>query len=92
MNLENYYWYFEKAIPERICDDIIKYGTEFADKKRAAVGTQLEGATDEPKKDISKEDLDWAYKKRNSTISWLSEKWIYKHLHPFINAANLNAD
>jgi PKHD-type hydroxylase len=26
MNLTNYYWYFKSAIPERICDDIIKYG------------------------------------------------------------------
>jgi hypothetical protein len=27
MNLTNYYWYFKsRAIPERVCDDIIKYG------------------------------------------------------------------
>ena len=26
MNLINYYWYFQSAIPERICDDIVKYG------------------------------------------------------------------
>jgi hypothetical protein len=26
MNLTNYYWYFKSAIPERVCDDIIKYG------------------------------------------------------------------
>jgi len=28
MNLTNCYWYFKSAIPERICDDIIKYGNQ----------------------------------------------------------------
>ena len=26
MELENYYWCFRGAIPNRICDDIVKYG------------------------------------------------------------------
>ena len=28
MNLECYYWYFQSAIPPKICDDIIKYGLD----------------------------------------------------------------
>ena len=28
MNLKYYYWYFQSAIPERICDDIVRYGKE----------------------------------------------------------------
>ena len=28
MNLKNYYWYFQSAIPPKICDDIIKYGLD----------------------------------------------------------------
>ena len=28
MNLKWYYWYFQSAIPERICDDIVRYGLE----------------------------------------------------------------
>ena len=28
MNLKWYYWYFQSAIPERICDDIVRYGQE----------------------------------------------------------------
>ena len=27
MNLANYYYYFQSALPPRLCDDIIKYGT-----------------------------------------------------------------
>ena len=26
MNISNYFWYFQSAIPPRICDDIVKYG------------------------------------------------------------------
>jgi len=26
MNISNYYWYFESAVPPRICDLIVKYG------------------------------------------------------------------
>ena len=26
MNISNYYWYFQSAIPPRICDMIVQYG------------------------------------------------------------------
>jgi hypothetical protein len=26
MNISNYFWYFQSAIPPRICDLIVKYG------------------------------------------------------------------
>ena len=32
MNLQNYFWYFEKAVPTHICDDIVKYGLQVKDK------------------------------------------------------------
>ena len=32
MNISNYFWYFESAIPSRICDMIVQYGK--AEKKR----------------------------------------------------------
>ena len=25
MQLKNYYWYFQKAVPEKICDEIVRY-------------------------------------------------------------------
>ena len=25
MNLKNYYWFFEKALSDKFCDDVIKY-------------------------------------------------------------------
>ena len=32
MNLFNHYWYFKSAIPEHICDDIVKYGHQLQDQ------------------------------------------------------------
>ena len=32
MNLANYFWFFQSAVPPRICDMIIEYGK--AEKKR----------------------------------------------------------
>ena len=32
MNISNHYWFFQSAIPPRICDMIVQYGK--AEKKR----------------------------------------------------------
>ena len=32
MQLTNYYWYFKSAIPERICNDIVRYGKQLQDQ------------------------------------------------------------
>ena len=38
MNLTNYYWYFKSAIPENICDDIVKYGHQLQDQMAVTGG------------------------------------------------------
>ena len=38
MNLTNYYWYFKSAIPERICDDISKYGKQLQEQMAVTGG------------------------------------------------------
>ena len=32
MNLHHQYWYFKKAVPDRICDEIIKYAISIKDQ------------------------------------------------------------
>ena len=32
MNLLNKYWYFQSVIPERICDDIVRYCHQIKDE------------------------------------------------------------
>ena len=37
MNISNYYWYFQSAIPPRICDLIVQQGKEEKNKKIMAI-------------------------------------------------------
>ena len=76
MNLENYYYYFQSAVPERICDDIIKYGNQLKSEKAKVDDNKGE-----------KENLD----KRNSEIAWTSDQWIYREIQPYVHEANKKA-
>lgn len=79
MILKNYYWYFKKAIPKKICEEIIKLGL----LKNNNLGVVSEF---EKTKNLKK-----LIKIRNSNVAWLNEKWIYNYLHPYIATANKNA-
>ena len=83
MNLSDHYWYFRSAIPARICDNIIEYGLS---KTESIAKTGEFG-----EKDLSKDELKNLKRRRNSDVAWLSDPWIYRELHPFIQAANKNA-
>jgi PKHD-type hydroxylase len=84
MNLKWYYWYFKSVIPERICDDIIRYGQQ--QNKTVA----LTGSADKDK--ITKEELKNIQKKRKSDIVWMSDRWIYREIQPYIDQANASAN
>ncbi len=85
MNLQNYYYYFQSALTPRFCDELIKYGKS-QQEQLALTG----GQTDKIKegKNLSEEDLKDLKKKRDSNIVWLSDRWIYKEIQPFIHQAN----
>ena len=83
MNLKYYYWFFKSAIPERICDDIVRYGKE-QNKQMAVTGSNN-------KEKLTKLQLKNIQKKRKSDIVWMSDKWIYKEIHPYLHQANRNA-
>ena len=84
MNLEYYYWYFQSAIPPKICDDIIKYGLD--QQEQTALTGNLKSdkeLTDKETKDLSK--------KRKSNVVWMNDRWIYKEIQPYIHQANAMA-
>ena len=83
MNLTNYYWWFKSVIPPKVCDDIIKYGLS---KKESMARTG--GFVD---RELSEKEIKDLKKKRNSDVTWLDDKWIYKELHPYVEIANINA-
>jgi len=84
MNLTNYYWYFKSAIPERICDDIVRYGKQLQDEMALTGGFG-------DVKNLNKKQIKNLKKKRNSDIVWMNDKWIYKEIHPYIHTANQSA-
>jgi len=77
MNLINSYYYFKSVIPERICDDIVKYGNQMKSEK-AGIDHDNSGA-------------EFNLKKRNSDIVWTSDQWIYKEIQPYVHEANKKA-
>ena len=85
MNLTNYYWYFKSAIPERICDDIVKYGHQLQ-HQLALTG----GLGHDPKK-LNQKQIKDLKTKRDSNIVWMNDRWIYKEIQPYIHTANANA-
>tara|TARA_R100001129_G_scaffold43936_1_gene30098 strand:- start:4622 stop:5215 length:594 start_codon:yes stop_codon:yes gene_type:complete len=75
MNLNNYYYYFSKAIPDPVCDDIVRYA-------KTIEPSTAETGNKEPK------DLKNV---RDSNVVWLNDKWIYNEIWPFIDEANKKA-
>jgi len=85
MNLNHYYWYFKKAIPDRICDDIIKYGKSLQDQMAVTGGVSNT-------KNLNKKQIKDLKKKRDSNIVWMSDRWIYKEIQPYVQKANDSAN
>ena len=63
MLLKWYYWYFESVVPERICDDIVKYGKS-QENQIALTGH----ANNKKAEELSEEELKNVQKKRKSDI------------------------
>jgi len=84
MNLEYYYWYFQSAIPPKICDDIIKYG--LSQQEQTAFTGDLK-----PDKELTDKETKDLSKKRKSNVVWMDDRWIYKEIHPYVHQANTNA-
>ena len=83
MNIENYYWYFQSAIPNRICDDIARYGKQLQDEMAVTGGLGAKKLNQKQIKDLKK--------KRDPNIVWINDRWVYKEIQPYVNEANKNA-
>ena len=89
MNLTNYYWYFTNALTPRFCDHLLQYGK--LHQEQIAVTGGIENKRDVNKNPLTKKELKNLQKKRNSNVSWLDDKWIYKEIIPYVNEANQRA-
>ena len=84
MNLTNYYWYFQSAVPGRICDEIVKYGQQLQDQM-AVTGGYGDG------KKLNQKQIKDLKTKRDSNIVWMNDRWVYKEIQPYVHQANANA-
>ena len=91
MNISNYYYYFVSAVPERICDDIVKYGYASKDRQQQAITGGFGRDRDLTKQPLEDKELKDIKKKRDSNIIWMNDPWIYRELHPYIHEANKQA-
>ena len=89
MQLSNYYYYFQSAVPKKICNEIIQYGLNHKDKM--AITGDFGENRNLKKQPLNKKELKNLKTKRNSNVVWLNDKWIYKEIHPFIRIANQSA-
>jgi hypothetical protein len=80
MQLKYNYWYFTKAIKKEVCDEIISVCLK--NKQERGV---LRDSTKE------KTNINYQYQYRDCKIAWISSKWIYGILNPFIHSANKKA-
>ena len=83
MNLTNNFWYYKSAIPERICDDIVKYGRQLQDQM-AVTGNMGD-------KKLNKKEIKDLKKKRNSDVVWIEDRWVYREIQPYVKDANTSA-
>jgi PKHD-type hydroxylase len=83
MIYKNNYFYFDKALPSHLCEDIIKLGNAQKESIAATGGIVVDKS--------SKEDLDNMKKKRNSNITWLEEQWLYDIIDHYVKEANKEA-
>jgi PKHD-type hydroxylase len=89
MNLATYYWWFKSAIPPRICDDIVKYGLRHKDDMAITGG--LGRNRNLQKQPLNKKEIKDLKKKRDSSIVWMPDRWIYREVQPYIHQANQSA-
>ena len=84
MQLENYYYWFKKVVPSHLCDDIVRYAKSIQDQMAVTGGLG--------DRKLNKKEIQDLKKKRDSDIVWLNERWIYNAIHPYIHAANKDAN
>ena len=91
MNLTNYFYYWESAIPPRICDMIVRYGKEQKKNEVMAITGGLGRDRDLGKAPLTKDEIKDLKKKRDSNVMWFNDRWIYKEIQPYVHMANRQA-
>ena len=102
MEVKNNYYYFLSALTPDTCNKIIKHGLQSIDNMKS-LGLNTHGVThgnqEKQSKENSKPLNDEVYEGKNqeeyyvrdSEIAWLTDKWIYDLVWPYVKTANEEA-
>ena len=90
MIIQNKICCFTGALPARICNHIVDYAIDLKNKENKEKLGLVHGTTKEmiDKDPIARNRL---LNARNSNVTWMDDTWIYKEIHPYVDAANKNA-
>ncbi len=89
MNLKNYYYYFQSALSNRLCDQIIEHGkSQKAEMAITGGADRDDGTSRKADGSLKKSVIKNIQKKRKSDIVWMNDRWIYKEIHPYVHDAN----
>tara|TARA_R100000664_G_scaffold24940_1_gene34842 strand:- start:2259 stop:2903 length:645 start_codon:yes stop_codon:yes gene_type:complete len=91
MNLDNHFWYFQSALSNKFCDQLVEYALSLKDQIGLTGNITNKPRKKDNKNKLSKKDLLDLRKKRDSNVVWLDERWIYNEVQPYIHTANKNA-
>lgn len=105
MQLKYSYFFFKSAIPPETCQRIIDLGVSKLELERSqglnveayTFGDRQKGALNNApsqgelsRQELKKQGVTEAYV-RDSEVTWLSDRWLYDLIHPFIRDANAKA-
>ena len=82
MILRNKSWFYKKAFPKHLCNNIISYALQQPIKK---------GSVGAPIKENEERDFLFSNNIRDSEVIWLNDKWLYNKLTKLVEIANTNA-
>lgn len=88
MVLKDYYWFFQSAIPAKVCQQIIDTALE---RQQQVAVTGIEAKKIKEKNKLSKKDVLDLKKQRHSNVVWMDDPWIFNLIQPFIREANKNS-
>lgn len=88
MIAEEIYYYFKGALPTRLCDEIIKYGSSLT-KELGVTGSEQK--TKKPIRPLTAKEKKEPIKIRKSNVAWINDPWVYKEIRPYVARANQEA-
>ena len=89
MIADEVFYFYKRAIPPKICDEIISYGNSLI-KEQAAIGN-LDPNKAKTVRPLKKTEKEKHYKIRKSKIAWIKDPWVYREIQPYIYKANSDA-